>query len=195
MLVGRVNATTYVNGYYTVTNKCAVVKDNKVVIPVTVRITNDKVKLSNLIEEYNLGYVDNYEDVLKLNIYGVNRDGMNVYVDYKRDSYGKSLILFNIDDNIELKRHEELVSFNIGVEILNNTEVDKIHVLDNEVVLGDESVCETINGYKVNEIVRYVELSESDHTEYINDLLTKVIIGVLSVALIVCVYLLFKRKK
>lgn len=197
MLVGNVKAETYVNSYYSVTNKCAVVKDNKVVIPVTVYAGHDKVKLSNLIKENRLGYVDNFEDVLGLNIRGVNKDNMEVYVDYKRNSEGRSYILFNVDDNLELKTHEELVKFNVEVEIFNDVEINKINVLDNEVVFGDEATCEKINGYKITEVekIKYVDMSLVDHSEYFEDLFTRVIITVLGIALIICIILLIRKKK
>lgn len=197
MLVGNVKAETYVNSYYSVTNKCAVVKDNKVVIPVTVYAGHDKVKLSNLIKDNRLGYVDNFEDVLGLNIRGVNKDNMEVYVDYKRNSQGRSYILLNVDDNLELKTHEELVKFNVEVEILNDVEINKINVLDNEVVLSDEVTCEKINGYKITEVekIKYVDMSLVDHSEYFEDLFTRVIITVLGIALIICIILLIRKKK
>ena len=197
MLVGNVKAETYVNSYYSVINKCAVVKDNKAVIPVTVYAGHDKVKLSNLIKENRLGYVDNFEDVLGLNIRGVNKDNMEVYVDYKRNSEGRSYILLNVDDNLELKTHEELVKFNVEVEILNDVEINKINVLDNEVVLSDEATCEKINGYKITEVekIKYVDMSLVDHSEYFEDLFTRVIITVLGIALIICIILLIRKKK
>ena len=83
MLIGNVNAESKVTSFYTVTNKCSVVKDNKAVIPVTVRLDNDQMKFSSLMKEMRIGYVTNYEDVIDLNIYGINKDGMDVYVDYR----------------------------------------------------------------------------------------------------------------
>ena len=195
MLVGNVYAESKVTSFYTITNKCAVVKDNKAVIPVTVRLDNDKMKFSSLMKQMNIGYVTNYEDVVELNIYGISKDDMNVYVDYKRNSVGKSLVYFEVAQDIELKRHEELVSFNIGVEILNDTSINKMDIFGNEVILADEAACENINGYKVTEIERIVDLREVDHTAYINDLIKKSIIGILSIALIICIVLLIRRKK
>lgn len=195
MLIGNVNAESKVTSFYTVTNKCAVVKDNKVVIPVTVRLDNDKMKFSSLMKQMNIGYVTNYEDVIDLNIYGINKDDIDVYVDYKRNSVGKSLVYFEVAQDRELKRHDELVSFNIGVEILNDTSINKMDIFGNEVVLADEATCEVINGYKVTEIERIVDLRQVDHTAYINDLIEKSIIGILSIALIICIVLLIRRKK
>ena len=195
MLVGHVSAESKVTSFYTVTNKCAVVKDNKAVIPVTVRLDNDKMKFSSLMKQMNIGYVTNYEDVLDLNIYGINKDGMNVYVDYKRNSVGKSLVYFDVAQDIELKRHDELVSFNIGVEILNDTSINKMDIFGNEVILADEATCEKINGYKVTEVERIVDLSEVDHTEYIKDLIKNIVIVVLSIVYIICIILLIRKKK
>ena len=70
-------------------------------------------------------------------------------------------------------------------------------VLGNEVILSDEKTCEAINGFKINEVekIQYVDLSKVDHTEYFEDLFTRVIIGILGIALIVCIILLIRKKK
>ena len=197
MLVSNVSAESKVTSFYIVTNKCAVVKDNKVVIPVTVRLDSDKMKFSSLMEQMRIGYVTNYEDVIDLNIYGVSKDNIDVYVDYKRNSVGESLVYFDVSEDMELNRHDELVSFNIGVEILEDTNVNKMNVFDNEVVLADEKTCEILNGFKVTEVekIKYVDLSEIDHSEYFKDLFTKMLIVILSLALIVCIILLIRKKK
>ena len=104
---------------------------------------------------------------------------------------------FDVSEDMELNRHDELVSFNIGVEILEDTNVNKMNVFDNEVVLADEKTCETLNGFKVTEVekIKYVDLSEIDHSEYFKDLFTKMLIVILSLALIVCIILLIRKKK
>ena len=195
MLVGNVYAESKVTSFYTITNKCAVVKDNKAVIPVTVRLDNDQMKFSSLMKEMRIGYVTNYEDVIDLNIYGINKEGMDVYVDYKRNSEGKSLVYFELGNDIELKRHDELVSFNIGVELLNDKSVYKMDVFSNEVILADEATCEIVNGFKVTEVERIVDLREVDHTEYIKDLIKNILIVVLSIVSIICIILLIRKKK
>lgn len=196
LLLNVVNAETYVTSYYTLTNKCAVVKDNKAVIPVAVKSNSNNLKLSKLIKEHRIDYIDNL-DSLKLEIYGVNKDNINVYVDYLKNSEDKSYIIFTVPKDMELDRHEELVSFNIGVEILDDALIKKIDVLGNEVILSDEKTCEVINGFKINEVekIKYVDLSKVDHTEYFEDLFTRVIIGILGIALIVCIILLIRKKK
>lgn len=197
MLVGNVRAESKVTSFYTVTNKCAVVKDNKVVIPVTVRLDSDKMKFSSLMEQMRIGYVTNYEDVIDLNIYGVNKEDIDVYVDYKRNSVGESLVYFTVSEDTELTRHDELVSFNIGVDIISDTTVTKMNVFDNEVILADDKTCEILNGFKVTEVekIKYVDLSEIDHKEYFKDLFSKILIGILSLGLIVCIILLIRKKK
>ena len=102
MLMGHVSAESKVTSFYTVTNKCVVVKDNKVVVPVTVRVDNDKLKLSKLMKEINIGYITNYEDVLKSNIYNVDNDNVDIFIDYKRNSEGKSLVYFSLVEDMEL---------------------------------------------------------------------------------------------
>lgn len=195
MLIGNVNAESKVTSFYTVTNKCAVVKDNKVVVPVTVRVDNDKLKLSKLMKEINIGYITNYDDVLKSNIYNVDNDNVDIFIDYKRNSEGKSLVYFSLVEDMELKRHDTLVNFNIGIEIIKDTTINKLDIFGNEVVLADEVTCEKINGYKVTEVERIVNLSETDHTEYIKDLIKNILIVVLSIVSIICIILLIRKKK
>lgn len=195
MLVDHVSAESKVTSFYTVTNKCVVVKDNKVVVPVTVRVDNDKLKLSKLMKEINIGYITNYEDVLKSNIYNVDSDNVDIFIDYKRNSVGKSLVYFSLVEDMELKRHDTLVNFNIGIEILKDTTINKLDIFGNEVIVADEVTCEKINGYKVTEIERIVDLREVDHTEYIKDLIKNIVIVVLSIVSIICIILLIRKKK
>ena len=195
MLIGNVNAETHVISFYTVTNKCAVLKDNKAVIPVTIRSNNNELKLSSLFEDLSLNYITNHEDVIKLNIYNINKDNIDVYVDYKRNNEGKSLVYYKLYEDVELKRHDELVSFDIGVEILNDYEVYQMDVFGNEIILADEATCEIVNGYKVTEIERIIDLSEVDHTEYIKDLIKNIVIVFLSIISIICIVLLIRKKK
>lgn len=197
ILVGNVSAESKVTSFYTIINKCAVVKDNNAVIPVTVRLDNDEMKFSKLLKEMRIGYITNYEDVLKLKVYGISNANIDVYVDYNRNKEGKSLIYFNTDEDLELRRHDELVSFNIRVEILNDYKVNKMDVFGNEVILGDEKTCEEINGFKVTEVekIKYVDLSEVDHKEYFEDLISSVIIVALIISLIVCIILLVRKSK
>ena len=195
MLVGHVSAESKVTSFYTVTNKCVVVKDNKVVVPVTVRVDNDKLKLSKLMKEINIGYITNYEDVLKSNIYNVDNDNVDIFIDYKRNSVGKSLVYFSLVEDMELKRHDTLVNFNIGIEIIKDTTINKLDIFGNEVIVADEVTCEKINGYKVTEVERIVDLREVDHTEYIKDLIKNIVIVVLSIVSIICIILLIRKKK
>ena len=195
MLMGHVSAESKVTSFYTVTNKCVVVKDNKVVVPVTVRVDNDKLKLSKLMKEINIGYITNYEDVLKSNIYNVDNDNVDIFIDYKRNSVGKSLVYFSLVEDMELKRHDTLVNFNIGIEILKDTTINKLDIFGNEVIVADEVTCEKINGYKVTEVERIVDLREVHHTEYIKNLIKNIVIVVLSIVSIICIILLIRKKK
>lgn len=196
MLVSNVNATTYITSYYTVTNKCAVIKDNKAVIPVTVKANSDDLKISKLMKEHRIDYIDN-RDALKLRIYDISNEKLDVYVDYLKNDEGESFVIFTVPEDMELDRHDTLVSFNIEVEILNDAKINKMNVLGNEVVLGDEKTCEDINGFKIDEVetIKYVDLSKVDHSEYFEDLFTGVIVGLLSVSLIICLVILFRLKK
>ncbi len=196
MLVSNVSATTYITSYYTVTNKCAVIKDNKAVIPVTVKANSDDLKISKLMKEHRIDFIDN-RDVLKLRIYDISNEKLDVYVDYLKNDEDESFVIFTVPEDMELDRHDTLVSFNIEVEILNDAKINKMNVLGNEVVLGDEKTCEDINGFKIDEVetIKYVDLSKVDHSEYFEDLFTGVIVGLLSVSLIICLVILFRLKK
>jgi hypothetical protein len=90
MLVSNVSATTYITSYYTVTNKCAVIKDNKAVIPVTVKANSDDLKISKLMKEHRIDYIDN-RDALKLRIYDISNEKLDVYVDYLKNDEDESL--------------------------------------------------------------------------------------------------------
>jgi hypothetical protein len=96
---------------------------------------------------------------------------------------------------MELKRHDTLVNFNIGIEIIKDTTINKLDIFGNEVIVADEVTCEKINGYKVTEVERIVNLSENDHTEYIKDLIKNIVIVVLSIISIICIVLLIRKKK
>lgn len=196
MLVSNVSATTYITSYYTVTNKCAVIKDNKAVIPVTVKANSDDLKISKLMKEHRIDFIDN-RDALKLRIYDISNEKLDVYVDYLKNDEDESFVIFTVPEDMELDRHDTLVSFNIEVEILNDAKINKMNVLGNEVVLGDEKTCEDINGFKIDEVetIKYVDLSKVDHSEYFEDLFTGVIVGLLSVSLIICLVILFRLKK
>ena len=68
-------------------------------------------------------------------------------------------------------------------------------VFGNEIILADEATCEIVNGYKVTEIERIIDLSEVDHTEYIKDLIKNIVIVFLSIISIICIVLLIIKKK
>ena len=108
---------------------------------------------------------------------------------------GKSLVYFSLAEDMELKRHDTLVNFNIGIEILKDTTINKLDIFGNEVIVADEVTCEKINGYKVTEVERIVDLRETDHTEYIKDLIKNIVIVVLSIVSIICIILLIRKKK
>lgn len=177
-----------------VTNRCSVVSDNRIVVPVRV-ISENKGVLTSLIDEYALGYVDNNRDTMKVKITDIKGID-NVILDSKRDGYGRSLILYSLLEDLEANSLDEIVSFNIQVEFISQVP-DTYYVLGNEVIISNEEVCREINGYEVKEIekIKYVDLSKVDHSEMINDLITKVVIGILVIVIIILGIGLIKRKK
>lgn len=178
-----------------ITNRCNVVKDNRIVIPVRVVVTNDGV-ISDLIDKYTLGYIDNNRDNMKVSVSDVIGD-FEVFIDYNRDGEGRSLLYYSVIEDINVKKNEEIISFNLEVEFLNEVP-STYYLFGNEIVVSkDKKLCNTINGYEIKEIERkvYVDLSKIDHTEMINDMITKVIICILVVIIIVLSIILWRRKK
>lgn len=177
------------------TNECSVVNDNVVVIPVSVVALNDG-SLTTLINEYSLGYIDNDKDNVIMKITNINGVG-DIVIDSKRNSEGRSRINYYLDTDINATKLEEVFSFNIQLEFIDEIP-DTYYVLGKEVLLsfGNE-ICEEINGYKITEVekVKYVDLSETDHSDMINDYIIKIVICVLIVIIIILSILLIKKKK
>ena len=74
--------------------------------------------MTDLINEYTLGYVDNDRDnvVIRItNISGVQ----NVSVDNNRDSKGRSLIRYYVDKEIKGKKLDTIFEFDMQIEFLN----------------------------------------------------------------------------
>lgn len=177
-----------------VVNKCSVIDDNKIVVPVRVISKNDGT-LTTLIDEYTLGYIDNLKD--NVNIRLTNIEGVsNVTIDNNRDSNGRSLIRYYIEEDLSAKRLDDVFSFNIQIEFLDNVP-DTYYVLGTEVIISDKEVCERINEYQITEVekIEYVDLSQVDHSEMINNMIMKVILFILIIVVLILSVLLFKRKK
>lgn len=177
------------------TNECSVVNDNVVVVPVSVVALNDG-SLTTLINEYSLGYIDNDKDNVIMKITNINGVG-DIVIDSKRNSEGRSRINYYLDSDINATKLEEVFSFNIQLEFIDEIP-DTYYVLGKEVLLsfGNE-ICEEINGFKITEVekVKYVDLSETDHSDMINDYIIKIVICVLIVIIIILSILLIKKKK
>ena len=177
-----------------VVNKCSVIKDNTIVVPVRVISKNDGT-LTTLIEEYTLGYIDNLKD--NVNIRLTNIEGVsNIEIDNNRDSNGRSLIRYYIEEDLSANKLDDVFSFDIQIEFLDNVP-DTYYVLGTEVIISDQDVCEIVNGYQITEVekLEYVDLSQVDHREMINDLILKVIICLLIAIIIVLVFLINRKKK
>ena len=176
-----------------VVNKCSVIDNNAIVVPVKVISKNDGT-LTTLIEEYTLGYIDNLKD--NVNIRLTNIEGVsNVKIDNNRDSNGRSLIRYYIEEDLSAKKLDDVFSFNIQIEFLDNVP-DTYYILGTEVIISDQDVCEIVNGYQVNEVekIEYVDLSKADHTDIFNGVIFKFIIGLL-IVIILLIFLLIRKKK
>lgn len=177
-----------------IVNKCSVVKDNTIVVPVRV-VSKNSGSLTSLINEYTLDYIDNKKDEVTIKItdvYGVE----NVFLDNNRDSNGRSLIRYYIEEDMIKEKASEAFSFNLHIEFFNDIP-DKYYVLGNDIVIGSEDVCEYINGFQVNEIerVEYVYYPKINHSDMINNLIIKIILVVLGIVIIILSYLLYRKKK
>ena len=196
LFIGNINAKeNEVLKVFSLTNECNIVEDNIVVIPVNVIALNNG-SLTTLINEYSLGYIDNDKDNVIIRITNVNgvRD---IIVDSNRNSESRSRINYFLDEEINANKLENIFSFNIQIEFINEIP-DTYYVLGKDVLLSsDKKICEDINGYEITEVekIKYVDLSKVDHTEMINDLITKVIIWILIVIIIVLCVMLWRRKK
>ena len=196
LFIGNINAKeNEVLKVFSLTNECNIVEDNIVVIPVNVIALNNG-SLTTLINEYSLGYIDNDKDNVIIRITNVNgvRD---IIVDSNRNSESRSRINYFLDEEINANKLENIFSFNIQIEFINEIP-DTYYVLGKEVLLSsDKKICDDINGYEITEVekIKYVDLSKVDHTEMINDLITKVIIWILIVIIIVLCVMLWRRKK
>lgn len=177
-----------------VVNKCSVVKDNIIVVPVRVISRNDGT-LTTLIEEYTLGYIDNLRD--NVNIRLTNIDGVsNVKIDNNRDSNGRSLIHYYIDEDLIARKLDDVFSFNIQIEFLDNVP-DTYYVLGTEIVISDKEVCERVNGYQITELEKteYIDLNQIDHKDIITNMIINVILIILVIIIFILIVLLCKRKK
>lgn len=196
LFIGNINAKeNEVLKVFSLTNECNIVEDNIVVIPVNVIALNNG-SLTTLINEYSLGYIDNDKDNVIIRITNINgvRD---IIVDSNRNSESRSRINYFLDEEINANKLENIFSFNIQIEFINEIP-DTYYVLGKEVLLSsDKKICDDINGYEITEVekIKYVDLSKVDHTEMINDLITKVIIWILIVIIIVLCVMLWRRKK
>jgi hypothetical protein len=148
--------------------------------------------LTDLINEYTLGYVDNDRDnvVIRItNISGVQ----NVSVDNNRDSKGRSLIRYYVDKEIKGKKLDTIFEFDMQIEFLNSVP-DSISILENSVVISSKDVCDKINGYRVNEVekIMYVDVIKNENS---NKKLFLVIIVLLIVIIFVLGIILIRKSK
>ena len=151
LFIGNINAKeNEVLKVFSLTNECNIVEDNIVVIPVNVIALNNG-SLTTLINEYSLGYIDNDKDNVIIRITNINgvRD---IIVDSNRNSESRSRINYFLDEDINANKLENIFSFNIQIEFINEIP-DTYYVLGKEVLLSsDKKICDDINGYEITEV-------------------------------------------
>lgn len=172
-----------------ITNRCAVVNNNTVSIPVKV-IASSQGVLTDIITEYTLGKVENNKDTMVVRIDSIEGEYVsNITLDYNRDSNSRSNIYYYLEEDIETEVAEEIMSFNVNIEFIEELP-DSVYVLGNEVILSDKDVCDIVNGYEITEVEKiiYINNEETNYSAYI---LTCLFI----VSLIICIVLLIRRNK
>lgn len=163
--------------YFNVINKCSVISDKSIVVPVSVTSTNSG-NLTTLINKYKIGNIYNEENVVVIEVKNVT-DGFKVSVDNLRDEDNFSNVYFynanelNVDVNANILYFEFVITFNDEVP-------DTINVLGNEVLISEsESVCENINSYKVTSYEKEVIVKEKNIVSYVVIVIMSLIIYIL----------------
>ncbi len=192
-LISNVSASGVVK-LVSVTNKCSVVSDNVVTIPVNVFSRTDGI-LTSVVDKYTLGMIDNKQDSMIVNISDIEGDNISsLVIDTKRDSNNQSYIYYSIIDDMNLNKLDKLMSFNIQIEFTQEIP-DSYDVLGTKVTLGDEEICELVNGHKVDiiESVIYKELNKDKENLY--KIMFYIMLGTFVIGLILVIIMLIKRNK
>lgn len=192
-LISNVNASGVVK-LVSVTNKCSVVNDNMITIPVNVFSRTDGI-LTSIVDKYTLGMIDNNQDSMIVNISDIEGDNISsLVVDTKRDSNNQSYIYYSIIEDMNVNKLDKLMSFNLQIEFTKEIP-DSYEILGAKVVLGDEEFCELVNGYKVDTIerIKYKEVNNDKDNFY--KIMFYIMAGIFVIGLIIVIVMLIKRNK
>lgn len=150
--------------FYSVVNKCSVISDKFLVVPVKVVSTN-KGKMTTLISKYKLGNIYNSDDIL-VEVKNVT-EGFKVSLDYLKDEDNFSNVYFYNSKEINASVNENILSFEFKITF--NKEVpETINILGNEVLINkNASVCEYINGYEIKSYEKEVLVKKNNVIVYV----------------------------
>lgn len=192
-LISNVNASGVVK-LVSVTNKCSVVSDNMITIPVNVFSRTDGI-LTSIVDKYTLGMIDNNQDSMIVNISDIEGDNISsLEVDTRRDSNNQSYIYYTIIEDMNVNKLDKLISFNLQIEFTKEIP-DSYDVLGTKVALGDEEFCKLVNGYKVDiiESIKYKEVNNDKDDLY--KTMFYILVGILFIGLVIVIVMLNRRNK
>lgn len=147
--------------YAPVLDKCAIISDKAVLIPVRVVALNDG-GLSSVINEYKLGMISNSDDYV-IRIKNLNSKYVKqVSVDTLKDKDNNSNINYYLLEDVKVKKMDIIMTFNIEIDFKNDVP-KSLNVLGSEIILGDKLLCENINGYKIEVIYQEKIVKEQNN--------------------------------
>ena len=134
------------------TNKCSVVSDRKISIPVKVVAKNEGI-LTEVIPEYTLGSVNNNDEIMRVSLNNIDSTYLtDIRIDYNKNIENRSFIFYKVKEDFSTKKLDVIMSFNVDVEFLGEIP-NTFYLLGDEIVISDDSlVCEFLNGFKITEI-------------------------------------------
>lgn len=171
--------------YSSVTDKCHIVSRNTTEIPIKIVVLNDGM-VSSLISPNKFGMIENLKEY-KYEIIKLKSDVVdNVRIDTLRDGNSMSNLYYTISEDATVKKRDIFASFNIKVEF-NGEYPSTLNILGNEIVLGDKTTCEIINGYKTEVMNREVNRYIEDEVSYVSYIIISSLIFLASLFILISV--------
>ncbi len=148
------------------TNRCSVVTSKETTIHLDVINVNDGM-LAKLTDKFTLGRISN-TDEMTLSISGMDSNYIKqVFIDTLKDENNRSNLNIYYDKDIILDKWTKLLSLNINIKF-DSEMPSTFYVLGSEVFLSeDESICESINGYKTEVIKSSAQINKNMKINYI----------------------------
>lgn len=163
--------------------KCSIVNENKVIIPVTIKSTNNGL-ISGMLGKYNLGSIYHPKEGVTTKI--INNSNYNLNLDENRDSNEASIISLEITEDTETSSLEEFLTFQVEYTFTESIP-SSIELFSNTIYLDTEEVCTNLNN--TEEIVYIANTKEEkNYLPYISYILNIIFI-------IVIIILILKKKQ